>query len=375
MSNNKSKSNKGLKALAITLAAILVVGATYTGLSVGLNSWNPADWVNHTEEVQPEGQVSGGGAIIDETKSNGVRLASATIAVADYDEYGISPLAETAYTLTATVYDEDSSSDGIPQDVIYTAEWQNPSSEWATGKDIADYYTVTSTGVNTATATCLQAFGEPIVITATSYFNEDAYCTWEANYVKRVNNLTLTVTGSNFLWDDSSTFTVDTAYGVGTVQGELVFSGMRIELGSQLVQKISNNNAYYDYFLEQAGDNEHDWSGEATINIGPYTEEDLESENPISFGANAFFFDNMGYNSPELNALMDATNNLEYFGYAILHAASQTSGDLIVYIQCDYTYNGEEYYSSMVKATNTLEIVGDYPQPANVTGNDVDLIY
>ena len=372
MSNNKSKSNKGLKALAITLAAVIVAAAAYTGLSLGLNSWNPADWVNRVEEVQPDEQISGGGAIIDETKSNGVRLASATIAVADYDEYGISPLAETAYTLTATVYDEDSSSDGIPQDVIYTAEWQNPSSDWATGKDIADYYTVTSTGVNTATATCLQAFGEPIVITATSYFNEDAYCTWEANYVKRVTNITLSSMYNSFGFEENIGQDVSISYGTGTLTGKVTFTSFYIsDMGTHLSNAV--NNAYYLYFEQQAKNigvtPDFDFSATHEINY------EVDDENHVELYEtfpSTMFKANM--NSEDVTKLESATTYFEYFTYAYYFAADQGTNDIKYTAHYRYTYDGEEYSSGNVES-DWFELTGWYPQPASVNGNDVDLIY
>ena len=374
MSNNKSKSNKGLKALAITLAAVIVAAAAYTGLSLGLNSWNPADWVNRVEEVQTEEQISGGGAIIDETKSNGVRLASATIAVADYDEYGISPLAETAYTLTATVYDEDSSSDGIPQDVIYTAEWQNPSSEWATGKDISDYYTVTSTGVNTATATCLQAFGEPIVIKATSYFNEDAYCTWEANYVKRVTNITLRhYFSSSIQWDSTESLSANITYGTGTITGTLKFDSYYVESVSTALSNVSETS-YMKYFEQQCQNAsvDPDWDISVIAPIDITVEDPNYISDLVNISPYTWFQANMS--SEDISKMLSATNSYEYFGYAYSYAADQSTNDIRFSCHYTYTYNGEEYSTGNV-LTPYYEIDGDYPQPATVTGNDVDLIY
>ena len=52
------------------------------------------------EQEQPE---DNGGAVVGESTGNGVKLMTAKIAKEDYAANGISPLAETAYTLTATI--------------------------------------------------------------------------------------------------------------------------------------------------------------------------------------------------------------------------------------------------------------------------------
>ena len=363
----KRNSGKGLKALAIAVAAIVVVGATYTGLSVGLGSWNPAHWTgeNLEQELTPEQQS---GAILEETSSNGVKLASNTIAVADYENYGISPLAETAYTLTATVYDDSGSTVGIPQNVNFSAAWENPSSAWAenpssawaSGKDISDYYSVTSTGVNTATGACLQAFGEPIIITATAAFNEDAYTTWEANYVKRVEEVTFTASSSTIAWGDVAQFEVDTiTYGVGTVEGELEFTTVESGILNNTLVSTATNTGFYDYFIEQAGDLE--------VDFGTYQEPASYSDGIIeaSFEVYNIFETNLG--SEAATDLESATDDFEYFIYAMNYAATQTTNDVNFLILYEYSYLGETYSSGT--------ITSPYPVQSSVSGNEIDLIY
>lgn len=51
-------------------------------------------------------QEEQGGAVITDGEKNGIAIKSMKIPVTDYAEYGISPLAETAYSLTATITPE-----------------------------------------------------------------------------------------------------------------------------------------------------------------------------------------------------------------------------------------------------------------------------
>ena len=87
-------------------------------------------------------------------------------------------------TLTATIEPADATN----QAVTWSAAFVNPSSTWATGKDVADYLTVTpaSSGSLTATVSCAQPFGEKIRITVTSNDNPEAKATCTVDYAKRV---------------------------------------------------------------------------------------------------------------------------------------------------------------------------------------------
>lgn len=371
MANYKKKSGSG-KGIAATIVAIAVLAAAYVFTSVGLGSYNPADWVNRTEEVTESQE--GGGAILDETLSNGVRLTSARIAAADYDEYGVSAQAETAYSLVATVYDEEGESAGIPQDVIYSCYWQNPDSEWATGKDISDYYTVTSTGVNTANAECLQAFGEPIIIKATAYFNEDAYCTWEANYVKRVEELTIT-TSASIGYEEDIPVTWSVSYGTGTVTGDVTFTGYSFGINKPF-NFAATGNTYFSYFNSQvndAGFSDGHWQYNMQYTI---SDEISAESSPISgyinYSITDMFLDTM---SPEdTTSISNATDEFKYLSYAYYSEADNYTEDIKLTVNYSYTY-GDTEYSSGTSNTVSMELVGDYPQQSAVTGNDIVILH
>ena len=100
------------------------------------------------------------------------KAANSSLAVADFEEYGISPLAESAQQVTASVQP----SDALNKEVDWSIAWANALSAWAKGKTVTDYVTITPTadGAQTANVSCLQAFGEQIVVTATSRDNTSA---------------------------------------------------------------------------------------------------------------------------------------------------------------------------------------------------------
>ena len=181
--NDKSwteRTNWILTVIALALVAILSIGLL-CALFI-----QPQD---NDEEAAPKD-----GAIISETAENGISLMSAKIMPTEYAANGVSALADTAYTLTATVEPDYSGEKEFDWEVSF----QNASSSWANGKTVTDYVTVTPTsdGANTATVECKQAFGEKIIVTCTSrdYAGLSATCT--VDYAQRITGMDVTLEGS-----------------------------------------------------------------------------------------------------------------------------------------------------------------------------------
>ena len=110
---------------------------------------------------------------------------SAKISPENYDEYGISPMAETAYQLTATITPENATNKAVD----WTIAFVNAESEWATGKTVTDYVTVTPTadGALTANVECLQAFGEQVRVTVTSRDNTSVKANATVDYTEKLS--------------------------------------------------------------------------------------------------------------------------------------------------------------------------------------------
>lgn len=156
--------------------------------------------------------------------------------------------AEEGVTVNATVKPETATN----KQVDWAVSFVNPESEWATGKTVTDYVTVTPTadGSTTATVKCLGEFGEQIKVTATSRENELASASMTVDYKKRITNTIVKFDGrissaSDFILDYSSSSvlsveasntgtrpeytyenwglydnSVEFEYGVGTVEGD-----------------------------------------------------------------------------------------------------------------------------------------------------------
>ena len=176
------------------------------------------------EETPPEQEE--GGAIITEGESHGMKLMSTRIAPENYDEYGISPMAETAYQLTATITPDNATNkavdwavawvtsshsgniEGRAMDINYQIENGGQQHSGGTSEDdatadaVTDYVTVTPTsdGALTATVECLQAFDTQVCVTVTSRDNTAVKATATVDYAQKLESVKATF-GSTVLTD------------------------------------------------------------------------------------------------------------------------------------------------------------------------------
>lgn len=152
--------------IVVLLAAIIVIVCgigsswfTNGDFSTWFNSWGKG-----TEQKQPadDDTAANGGMVISADGNGNMAVTMSAIVKEDFGDYGISESAESAELVTATL---------DPVDATYTtatwsAAWANAESEWASGKTVTDYVTVAPTADNelSAAVTCLQPFGEQVVI-------------------------------------------------------------------------------------------------------------------------------------------------------------------------------------------------------------------
>ena len=168
-------------------------------------------WVLLLKQEEPAPEQDDGGAIITEGESSGIKLMSVKIPAAQYKEYGISPLADTAYQLTATIVPENATDKTVdwtiawavpPQHSGGTIGDEDPGSVWAMGKTVTDYVTVTPTsdGALTANVECLKDFGAQVKVTVTSRDNPDVKANCLVDYTQKLQGVKATF-GSTVLTD------------------------------------------------------------------------------------------------------------------------------------------------------------------------------
>ena len=200
----KSKVLNGI--LGGILALVIAGGVAAVGVfSNGFKDWNKFKKDDtKQEQPMPPSEDSGGSDITAEA-SNGIRLMSMKLAPMQYAAYGVAANAESAYTVTATVYPEDAANKLLD----WTVSFKNASSTWASGKKVTDYVTVTpsSDGAMTAVVQNIAAFGEQVVVKVTSRDNTAAYATLNVEYLQRTTGYSFVVDGKVLSTTGTKTYT------------------------------------------------------------------------------------------------------------------------------------------------------------------------
>ena len=263
MSNNELYEHKRSDTVKwiLTLFAFILVGVMLAGVILG--------WFDKKEEPpagEEQQQTEDGGMVVGEAEGIEMRVMSAKISPANYEEYGISPMAESAQRLTATIMPANATN----QEVDWAVVWVNPSSSWASGKTVTDYVTVTPTsdGALTANVECLQAFGEQVKVTCTSRQNPEASAGSKVDYIKRIisgtmnylgdktGSVNFTSAGSTYTYtatsnveeiyidSDDSVFTPVT--GVGTLDDEYTYD-ITVTMNGDWAQALYEGGFYASY--------------------------------------------------------------------------------------------------------------------------------
>lgn len=187
---SKKQKNTGVKALCSVLIILLIATISIAIPSKGFTDWSKFKH-NKPQVEQPDtpGEEQKPGTddvVIEQIEASGILLSAA---IASADETGVTQ------RFTATI----TPSDATNQQVNWSVAFKNAGSEWANGKNISDYVTVTPTsdGSLYADVTCKAAFGEQIILTVTSRDNAEAKATATVDYRKKVIACEIKLNGSD----------------------------------------------------------------------------------------------------------------------------------------------------------------------------------
>lgn len=192
---NDSKRN-GSTGKAILSAVCIIMSIIIVGLCLqlfGRGKAKPSEWFNKGDNVG-DSSVGGGMILPDHNEpqgaqaASGISLYSAELPAVAFAENGVSTEAESAYTVTATVSPDNNAMNTA---IEWSLAWQNASSEWASGKTLADYVTATPSGEGvseskTVTVACYQSFGEPIILTAKCKYDETVQASIQIDYAPKL---------------------------------------------------------------------------------------------------------------------------------------------------------------------------------------------
>lgn len=190
------------KKIVLALASIMVVAALGTSITAIVMGVKNDGWFGKTDDDKQQEQS-------DAIDNSGMQVGEIhnTRKISLMSSMKETPTSTSTVTLTATITPADASN----KTVNWAIAWKDGASTWATGKTVTDYATITptTTGALTATVECKKAFGEQIIVTATSAADTDVSASCTFDYAKRItgvtvtgggtySNLTVTCTGSNY---------------------------------------------------------------------------------------------------------------------------------------------------------------------------------
>lgn len=248
---SKKQKNIGVKALCSVLIVLLLATIGIAIPSKGFTDWSKFKKNPQVEQPDKPGEEQKPGTddvVIEQIEASGILLSAA---IASADESGVTQ------RFTATI----TPSDATNQKVNWSVAFKNAGSEWANGKNISDYVTVTPTsdGSLNADVTCKAAFGEQIILTVTSRDNAEAKATATVDYRKKVIDCEIKLNGSDSdvvdfsLAGTSYNITATPVMSVGTLGNEqsVSISGRRNAEwynGVHASLKLSQNNNLSDDF-------------------------------------------------------------------------------------------------------------------------------
>lgn len=186
---SKKQKNIGVKALCSVLIVLLLATIGIAIPSKGFTDWSKFKKNPQVEQPDKPGEEQKPGTddvVIEQIEASGILLSAA---IASADESGVTQ------RFTATI----TPSDATNKKVDWSVAFKNAGSEWANGKNISDYVTVTPTsdGSLNADVTCKAAFGEQIILTVTSRDNAEAKATATVDYRKKVIACEIKLNGSD----------------------------------------------------------------------------------------------------------------------------------------------------------------------------------
>ena len=172
--------------LIVTLIAIILCMSMLFVVFAACNTTT-----NQEPEQEPDIIDNGGLAMEEEVAGNGIMLLSTEIPRELYGEYGIMPLAESAYSITAKVANTAGETlDGL-QDVTFSLAWASTKSD-----EVANYVKLAQTG-NQATITLVKAFDTQIILKCTSDLDTSKFATATIDYAKRINGASVNFMGTS----------------------------------------------------------------------------------------------------------------------------------------------------------------------------------
>ncbi len=332
--------------VAFLLVALILVGVCLQ--LFGKGKAKPSEWFAKDKSQSEQTPKDNGGMVVTPDKSNTkMRLMSERATSSN------------SLIIKATVLPDDTTD----KTVDFTAEWANPDSTWATGKTIAHYINIdtseTSDTVSAGSArvSCHKAFGEPIVIKATSRSTPDVSASVMCEYVKRVNGFTVDFGTELLNLETEYSVNISPEYSDGTLLPEITYgvSGAYI----------------YDAFFNAVAANMTQYSSNVVQKTTAYTFDSVT--NKFSFSkTNPYdcFATYTGVLPKYESAVRTAFNN------AFKKTISTYSGYHLRFVfEPHIVYDGNEYYAVSVNKDIKFDSTAFVTSATSITTDPSEIIF
>lgn len=189
MKNTAGSRKKGWAIAAVALAVILGLGVT---LGIATRWGKP--W--QSDDKTSVGTQGGGMIVGDEEggEGDGIALVARVIGAEDYASHGISPAAMTAIEVKAVITPSEAENNRLD----WSLTWKSGTDgSWGEGKEVTEYVNgIVSQDTHTYTISCMQAFGEKIVLRAGIRGNPKIYKTKEVDFLQGYRDISARVSHS-----------------------------------------------------------------------------------------------------------------------------------------------------------------------------------
>lgn len=331
-------SHVGAKVFTGIVTFLLLAAIVLTGLSFGLG-WVQLTPKENPSQEQPDEEENPlanlGGAVLGEGEASGIKLMSAKIAPAEYSDYGVSTLAETAYKITITP---------DPVNAMDTYSWTCTNTQQITLSPASD--------TKSCNVEITDAFGTQATITIASNINPDINATVTVDYVKRITSVSPSVPNNKLVFSGDygspaeNKITLNPTYGTGTITPEVTITGgtfnYNIEATTSVSVKLLKNTA-----TRTAVEEPYTFSGDTLSLTNPYSTFVVSTETSVT---------NNGGIAPEPPEEVQLSN--AYINSFITESTG-TSSDATLTINYTYSYTvGEDEVGGISESGSTTYNVG-----------------
>ena len=353
----RKKTFYGFIALILTAVIVITCGVgsswfTNGNIKTWFNSWGAGYKQVLPDEGENKGDEGNAGNVIVTPNYDNELMSLSVEPFSDYINKG-DAISKT-FTIKAEVMPEESEA----TDFTWAIEFENPSSEWASGKEVSDYvYFLSCSNDNrTANFVCRAAFGEPIIVTCSYDLNKSISASCTLDYVSSVSEgivYTCDKNGAHYNASivESCTYlsVEDIEYGIGTVKVEIEYDYAWTEIAYELISFMRRNSFYQSWCNQMNGDMDLQQFGRQFHFLSNTETEDdwfsFELSNHVDGSGEYFDYSSAGSNNQYLRAAFTEAARADH------DEADFFDGHFYIRVSYNYYYQGQKISGGVFGST------------------------